>query len=61
VNPLQTQLFQPSRNLSDVPLEQRLAAVERLLKDDPGMATEDRWMLFGLVVNPSLFGSMVES
>jgi hypothetical protein len=54
----QMQLFSPSRRLEDATIEQRLAAVERLLEDDPGMANEDRWMLFGLVVNPGLFGTV---
>jgi len=46
------QFFSPSRRLEDVPIEQRLAAVERLLAADPAMPEAERWQLFGLVISP---------
>jgi hypothetical protein len=54
----QLQIFEPSRSLADVPLEQRMAAVERLLAADPGMCEEERWQLLGLAISPQVFGAV---
>jgi hypothetical protein len=55
----QMRLFQqPPGRLEDVPLKQRMAAVEQLLAADPGMSDAERWQLFGLVICPQVFGTV---
>jgi hypothetical protein len=57
----QLQLFEPSRDLADVGILDRLAAVEVLFRAEPDMPQEQRWQLLGLVISPRVFGSGVES
>jgi hypothetical protein len=57
VNP-QLQLFEPSRDLADVGILDRLAAVEALFRAEPDMPQEQRWQLLGLVISPRVFGTV---
>jgi hypothetical protein len=53
VNP-QMQLFEPGRDLADVPLLLRLNAAEQVMAADPGMTRDQRAELLIAVVCPSL-------
>jgi hypothetical protein len=49
------QLFEPSRDLADVGLLERLAGAEKVLASDPHLSRDERMTLLLLVVAPSLF------
>jgi hypothetical protein len=48
------QLFEPGRDLADVPLLLRLNAAEQVMAADPGMTRDQRAELLIAVVCPSL-------
>ncbi len=56
MNPTQLELFRQSHRLVDVDLLDRLRGAEVLLAD-PGLDEAERWLIFGLVVCPQVWGA----
>lgn len=52
----QMHLFQQSRRLADLPLEQRHAGALQVLADEPDLDLADRTSLLLLVVAPGVWG-----